>query len=151
MAAASAGGALEDLIMGTRHRVRCGFAVGLFAAAVASGSLFSSRIGASDLADGYTSDSTTVQVVSALVGGKNVYIPSTIVVTGGERYSLSLYNTTDTPHGFRISGLAIETVLPPREEHRVELPELEGGRIYHIHCQLHPGHRTGTLVVLRGR
>ena len=137
--------------MGTRHRVRCRIAGGLLAAALASGCSFSSNIGATDPVGRYTSDSTTVQVVSTQVGGKNVYIPSTIVVTGGEQYSLSLYNTTDTPHGFRISGLAIETVLPPREEHRVELPVLEGGRIYHIHCQLHPGHRTGKLVVLRGR
>ena len=137
--------------MDMRHRVLCRIAGGLLTAALASGCSFSSNIGAKDAAGRYTSDSTTVQVVSALVGGKNVYIPSTIVVTGGERYSLSLYNTTETPHGFRISGLAIETVLPPREEHRLELPVLEGGRIYHIHCQLHPGHRTGKLVVLRGR
>jgi hypothetical protein len=137
--------------MDMRHQVLCRIAGGLLAAALASGCSFSSNIGAKDAAGLYTSDSTTVQVVSALVGGKNVYIPSMIVVTGGERYTLSLYNTTDTPHGFRISGLAIETVLPPREEHRLELPVLEGGRIYHIHCQLHPGHRTGKLVVLRGR
>ena len=137
--------------MGMRHRVRCRIAGGLVAAALASGCSSSSDIGATDGAGRYSSDSTTVQVVSTLVGGKNVYIPSTIVVTGGEQYSLSLYNTTDTPHGFRISGLAIETVLLPREEHRVELPVLEGGRIYHIHCQLHPGHRTGKLVVLHGR
>jgi len=137
--------------MGMRHRVRCRIAGGLVAAALASGCSSSSDIGATDGAGRYSSDSTTVQVVSTLVGDKNVYIPSTIVVTGGEQYSLSLYNTTDTPHGFRISGLAIETVLLPREEHRVELPVLEGGRIYHIHCQLHPGHRTGKLVVLHGR
>jgi len=137
--------------MGMRHRVLCRIAGGLVAAALASGCSSSSDIGATDGAGGYSSDSTTVQVVSTLVGDKNVYIPSTIVVTGGEQYSLSLYNTTDTPHGFRISGLAIETVLLPREEHRVELPVLEGGRIYHIHCQLHPGHRTGKLVVLHGR
>jgi hypothetical protein len=137
--------------MGTCHRVRCRITGGLLAAALASGCSFSSNIDATDPVGRYTSDSTTVQVVSTLVGGKNVYIPSTIVVTGGEQYSLSLYNTTDTPHGFRISGLAIETVLPPRKEHLVELPVLEGGRVYHINCQLHPGHRTGKLVVLRGR
>jgi len=137
--------------MEMRHRVLCRIAGGLLAMALASGCSFSSNIGAKDAVGRYTSDSTTIQVVSTQVGGKNVYIPSTIVVTGGERYDLSFYNTTDTPHGFRISGLGIETVLLPREEHRLELPVLEGGRIYHIHCQLHPGHRTGKLVVLRGR
>ncbi len=99
----------------------------------------------------FTSDSETIQVVSALVGGKNVFIPSTIVVTSGARQTLSLFNTTDTPHGFRIAGLEIEAVLPSKQEYRVELPALEGGRVYQINCHLHPPHRTAVLVVLPGR
>jgi heme/copper-type cytochrome/quinol oxidase subunit 2 len=99
-------------------------------------------------ARGYTSDQSVVQVISTNVGGKNVYIPSTIVVVPGKEITLSLFNTTDVPHGFRIDGLDVETVLPPQEEHELELPALEGGHVYQIHCQLHPAHRTATLVVL---
>lgn len=97
---------------------------------------------------GFTSDVSTVQVVSALVGGKNVFIPSTIVVTDGGPRSLSVLNTTEMPHGFKIEGLGIETVLPPGEETVIQLPELHGGQVLHVGCQLHPAHRGATLVVL---
>ena len=99
----------------------------------------------------YQSDVSEVQVVSALVGGKNIFIPSTIVVTAGRPQTLTVFNTTDTPHGFAIKGLSIETVLNPGEETRVELLDLKGPEIYTIGCQLHPPHRTATLVVVPGR
>jgi hypothetical protein len=99
-------------------------------------------------ASGYSSDVSTVQVVSALVGGKNVFIPSTIVVTDGGPRTLSLYNTTEMPHGFAIAGLGIETVLPPGQEVIVNLPALHGGQVLRIHCHMHPPHRAATLVVL---
>ena len=100
---------------------------------------------------GFNSDASTVQVVSTLIGGKNVFIPSTIVVTGGTEQTLSLFNTTDTPHGFRIDALGIEAILPAKEEFALKLPALEGGNIYAIRCHLHPPHRNATLVVLRGK
>jgi hypothetical protein len=100
---------------------------------------------------GYQSDVGEVQVISAVVGGKNVFIPSTIVVTAGKPQALSIFNTTDMPHGFAIRGLSIETVLIPGEETRVELPALQGSEVYTIGCQLHPPHRTATLVVVPGR
>lgn len=103
------------------------------------------------LADGFESDVDTIQIVSASVGGKNVFIPSTIVVTGGKPVTLSIFNTTDTPHGFSIPGIKIEAVLPPQQEFEVKLPALEGGHLYRVNCQLHPAHRTATLVVLPGK
>jgi heme/copper-type cytochrome/quinol oxidase subunit 2 len=99
-------------------------------------------------ADGFTSDVESIQVVSTNVGGKNVFIPSTLMVVAGKPVTLSIFNTTDVPHGFAIPGLKIETVLPPQQEHEVKLPALEGGKLYGIQCQLHPAHRTATLVVL---
>jgi heme/copper-type cytochrome/quinol oxidase subunit 2 len=107
-------------------------------------------VDASDSGGAFRSDVSVVQIVSTNVQGKNVYIPSTIVITSGRRYKLSIFNTTDTPHGFTIDGTAVQTVLEPQKEQLIELPELEAGRIYAIHCQLHPGHRTATLVVLPG-
>jgi heme/copper-type cytochrome/quinol oxidase subunit 2 len=99
-------------------------------------------------ADGFESDTDTVQVVSANVGGKNVFIPSTIVVVAGKPVTLSIFNTTDIPHGFAIPGLGVTEVLEVQKEHVVKLPTLKGGKVYGINCQLHPAHRTGTLVVL---
>ncbi len=102
-------------------------------------------------ATGYTSDVSTVQMVSALVGGKNVYIPSTVVVTDGGPRTLSVFNTTEMPHGFAIAALGIEEVIPPGEEVLIELPPLEGGQVLRIHCHMHPPHRSATLVVLPSR
>ena len=98
----------------------------------------------------YQSDASTIQVVSAFVGA-NVYIPSTIAVVGGRAHTLSIFNATDQPHGFAIAGLGVETVLAPKQETVVELPALEGGHVYRIHCQMHGTHRSATLVVLPGR
>jgi hypothetical protein len=89
-----------------------------------------------------------IQVLSANVQGKNVYIPATIVVEAGRPQVLSIFNATDTPHGFAIADLGIEVVLPVGEEFEVSLPALEGGRTHRIHCQLHVPHRNATLVVL---
>jgi hypothetical protein len=99
---------------------------------------------------GFASDVDAVQVVSALVGGKNVYIPSTIVVTDAGPRTLSLLNTTEMPHGFAIAALGIELVLQPGQETQLPLPPLQGGQVLRIHCQMHPAHRTATLVVLPG-
>ncbi len=104
-----------------------------------------------DALTGYRSDVGEIQMISAVVGGKNVFIPSTVVVTAGKRQTLSVFNTTDKPHGFAIKGLSIETVLYAGEETRIELPVLKGSEIYTIGCQLHPPHRTATLVVVPSR
>jgi hypothetical protein len=99
-------------------------------------------------ATGWVSDQSVIQVVTTNVQGKNVFIPSTIAVVAGRPHTLSIFNTTDTPHGFRIAGLGIEAILPAQEEFAVELPALEGGHVYQIGCQLHPPHRTASLIVL---
>lgn len=99
-------------------------------------------------AQGFASDASRVQVVSALVGGKNVYIPSTLAVAAGETTLLSIYNSTDVPHGFAIPALGIQVILPAQQEFEVELPPLEGPRLFGIRCHLHTAHRTATLMVM---
>ncbi len=128
-----------------------GTAIAALLLAITSGCGFHGHAGPPRALAGYQSDVGEIQVISALVGGKNVFIPSTIVVSAGRPQTLSIFNTTDMPHGFAIKGLSIETVLIPGKETRVELPVLEGSAIYTIGCQLHPPHRTATLVVVPGR
>lgn len=95
-------------------------------------------------------DREQVEMLSAAVGGKNVFLPGTVVLTAGTGRSLSLFNTTGEPHGFAIPALGVQEVLPAGEEFAVELPDLEAGRIYEIQCHLHPPHRGASLVVLAG-
>jgi hypothetical protein len=100
---------------------------------------------------GFEDDRGPVQVVTTNIGGKNVFIPSTIVLTAGAGRALTLFNTTDQPHGFAIPGLGVEVVLLPGAEQVVPLPTLEAHRIYAITCHLHPPHRGATLMVVPGR
>ncbi|HVH05327.1 MAG TPA: cupredoxin domain-containing protein [Myxococcota bacterium] len=97
---------------------------------------------------GFEDDRTVVQVVTTNVGGKNFFVPSTIVLTAGEGRKLSLFNTTDIPHGFAIPGLGVEVIVPPGVETEIPLPPLEARHIYAINCHVHPPHRSATLVVL---
>ena len=100
--------------------------------------------------DGYTDERDTVQMVSTVVGGKNVFVPSTVVLTQGSGRTLTIFNTAEKPHGITIRSLGVEAVLEPGVETVVALPPLEGGRIYNIQCHLHPPHRHATLMVVRG-
>lgn len=88
-----------------------------------------------------------IEVVSTNVQGKNVFIPSTIVVEAGKPRALSLFNTTETPHGFTVAAAGIEEVLMPGKEQSIQLPALEAG-LYKIGCHLHPPHRSAQLVVV---
>ena len=91
---------------------------------------------------------TVIEVLSANVQGKNVFIPSTLAVMEGSAATLSVFNSTDTPHGFAIAELGIEAVLTPGQETRISLPPIEGPRILRIGCHLHPPHRSAQLLVL---
>jgi heme/copper-type cytochrome/quinol oxidase subunit 2 len=91
--------------------------------------------------------SGVIQVLSANVQGKNVFIPATIAVVEDEPHTLSVFNSTDTPHGFKIEAAKVETILQPGVETVVELPAMKSG-IYPVTCHLHPPHRGGQLVVL---
>ena len=102
-------------------------------------------------AHGYSDDRDVIQMVSTNVQGKNVYIPGTLVVPASRPTVLSIYNTTETPHGFWIRGIGVKEILMNGQETRIELPALEGGHIYKIECQLHPPHRHATLIVTHGR
>jgi hypothetical protein len=117
---------------------------------VSLGALETGAINADAAGGGFVDERATVQMVSTLLGGKNVFIPSTVVLTEGSGRTLTIYNTTDTPHGFRIPSLGVEAVLMNGEETVVELPPLEGGHIYDMVCHLHPPHRHATLIVVHG-
>lgn len=93
-------------------------------------------------------DRPVLHVMTTKVGAKNIFIPSTLVVTLGSGRVLTIYNDTELPHNFTIPGLEIDVVLSPGEETQVVLPPLKEPAIYDIRCSLHPPHRHASLVVL---
>ena len=117
---------------------------GLSACAIAIAALLLALVGAAS-ADHH--GDPPVEMISAKIGGKNVFIPGTVVIKAGKPRTISIVNTTDTPHGFAIRGTGIEEVLLPQVEHQVEVPALEPG-LYAIDCQLHPPHRSAQLLVV---
>jgi hypothetical protein len=137
-------------VRGDRERKRRGSMLLAVLVGLATPGCFTTNASLTATFPGYRTDVSTIQVVSTVVGGKNVFIPSTIVVTGGVPQVLSIYNTADQPHGFAIKGIGIEAVLLAGQETRVELPPLEGAQILQINCHLHPPHRTASLVVVPG-
>src|SRR5258705_13572530 len=76
---------------------------------------------------GFSGDtSSPIQIVTTELGGKNAFIPSTIVVTSGHPVKLSIFNTTHVPHGFAIPALNIPEVPPAKAEHEIQHPPLQG-------------------------
>ena len=67
----------------------------------------------------------------------------------GQARTFSVFNATDTPHGFSIAEAGVAVVLEPGKETRFQVPALKEG-IYRIFCQLHPPHRSGQLLVVEG-
>ena len=130
--------------------LRAGIAMLLALSVIAALGCFGVRHRRHHMHHGFTGDTGTVQIVSAEVGGKNVFIPSTIAVKSGEPVTLSIFNTTDKPHGFSIPALGVAEVLPVGEEYTIDLPALDGHQLLQINCHLHTTHRTGTLIVLPG-
>ncbi len=130
------------------HALRTAFALTLVALLAAVAGCHGPRGGHRARHHGFTTDKSTIQVVTTQLGGKNVFIPSTIVVTSGHPVKLSIFNTTDVPHGFAIPALNVSEVLPAQQEHEIELPALEPKQVLQITCHLHSAHRTATLVVL---
>ena len=99
---------------------------------------------------GYRDERGAIEMVTAVVGGVNVFLPSTVVVTEGSGRTLKIFNATDAPHGFQIPALQVEAVLEAGVETVVALPPLVGGHVYELLCHLHPPHRGATLMVVRG-
>lgn len=93
-------------------------------------------------------DRPVLQMMTTKIGAKNVFVPSTMVVTVGAGRVLTIYNDTELPHNFTVPGLGIDATLSPGEETQIVLPPLRKPAIYDIRCSLHPPHRHASLVVL---
>ncbi len=93
-------------------------------------------------------DRPVLQMMTTKIGAKNVFLPSTMVVTVGAGRVLTIYNDTELPHNFTVPGLEIDATLSPGEETQIVLPPLKKPGIYDIRCSVHPPHRHASLVVL---
>ncbi len=85
-------------------------------------------------------------VTAAVVDGGAGFTPQTITVDKRNRVEIHVGNTTDAVHGFSIEGYGIREEVKPGEPIEVDFTATNAGT-YKVYCQLHPAHKTATLVV----
>jgi len=86
------------------------------------------------------------KIDAAKVGDGAGFAPATITVDKRNRVVLRVGNTTDKTHGFSIEGYGIKKEVQPGEPIEVRFTATNAGT-YKVYCQLHPAHRTATLIV----
>jgi nitrosocyanin len=74
------------------------------------------------------------------------FTPATVTVDKRNRVDIKVGNTTTATHGFSIEGYGIQEEVKPGEPIDVKFTAINAGT-YKIYCQLHPAHKTATLVV----
>lgn len=74
-----------------------------------------------------------------------IFTPSEESVTGNGG-TITVRNTLDAPHGFKVSKLGIEEVVDANSTRSFKVSNVEPGE-YTIDCQLHSAHKESTLVV----
>jgi len=85
-------------------------------------------------------------VAAARVDEGAGFTPATITVDKRNRVVLRVGNTTDKTHGFSIEGYGIKKEVQPGEPIEVRFTATNAGT-FKVYCQLHPAHRTATLIV----
>lgn len=82
--------------------------------------------------------------------GTKLLVPATLVVRAGDTVKIKVLNNIPgepNQHGFSIPDFGIAKVVTRGEPVEVEFRADKPG-IFPIHCQLHPAHVAGQLVVL---
>ncbi len=89
-------------------------------------------------------------VVNTEYEGTKIWVPSNLIVKKGSKVTLTLINNVPpdgSQHGFAIPDYKIEELVTKGEPKTVEFVANKAG-VFPIHCQLHPKHVAGSLVVL---
>lgn len=81
----------------------------------------------------------------AVAGGAG-FDPVTITVHKDDNVVLTVGNSTDKTHGFSVEGYGIHDEVMPGTPLVVKFSAGKPGT-FKIFCQLHPAHKTATLVV----
>jgi heme/copper-type cytochrome/quinol oxidase subunit 2 len=94
--------------------------------------------------------SLSFTVVNVEYEGTKIWVPSTLVVPKGAKVTIKLINNVPSDpnqHGFAIPAYNIAEVVTRGEPKTFEFTADKAG-VFPTHCQLHPAHVGGELVVL---
>lgn len=93
-----------------------------------------------------TSQTANRTVTAAVVDGGAGFTPDTVTVKKTDNVKLTVENSTDRTHGMSIIGYGVVEEVEPGKALEVEFTASKSGT-FEIKCQLHPAHKTATLVV----
>lgn len=110
------------------------------------------------------SETRTFKEVAVEINGTKFWLPSQLTVKKGDKveiYPISKIPGQNPVHGFAIKKFGVEVLVndqgiisdakdsqgKPQIKDKIEFTATEVG-IFPMHCQLHPGHVGGQLIVL---
>jgi nitrosocyanin len=89
-----------------------------------------------------------ITLVNYETNGVKQWLPGTIIVKKGDDVELTLINNvTSGVHGFQIPDYKVEKVVKKGVKEVVKFTADKEG-LFHMKCQLHPGHVGGQLFVI---
>ena len=97
--------------------------------------------------DAAAAEPTKFTVITVVLDGTKIWLPSSLIVHQGDDVELTLINKLDDPHGFQIAALGIEEVVPPKAQMTVKFTAAQLGAHSYI-CHIHPPHIGGQMLIL---
>lgn len=86
-------------------------------------------------------------LINVIFDDTKIWLPSSLIVYEGDTIELTLINTLDVPHGFRIDTFGIEAVINAKSKSTVKFTA-KGTGLHSYVCHLHPPHIGGQILVL---
>jgi len=96
---------------------------------------------------GAAAEPTKFTVMTVVLDGTKIWLPSSLIVHQGEEVELTLINKLEDPHGFKVEDVGIEEVVQPKAQMTVTFTASQPG-VHRYLCHLHPPHIGGQLLVL---
>jgi plastocyanin len=92
-------------------------------------------------------DDKKFTLINVIFDDTKIWLPSSLIVQEGDTVELTLINTLDVPHGFKIDTFGIEAVINAKSKSTVTFTA-KGAGLYPYVCHLHPTHIGGQLLVV---
>jgi heme/copper-type cytochrome/quinol oxidase subunit 2 len=86
-------------------------------------------------------------LINVIFDDTKIWLPSSLIVHEGDTIELTLINTLDVPHGFRIDTFGIEAIINAKSKSTVQFTA-KGVGLHPYVCHLHPPHIGGQILVL---
>lgn len=87
-------------------------------------------------------------LINVVFDDTKIWLPSSLIVQEGDEVELTLINTLDLPHGFKLEAFGVEEVVQAKAQATVKFTAKAAG-LYPYICQMHPPHIGGQILVVK--